>query len=59
MVSFYSYNLEKNHFYHCLLAELYGKEEMEKALTHLNIALKLAKNEGDKNLIQRKIDALK
>jgi len=52
-------NLEKNHFYHCLLAELYGKEETEKALAHLKIALKLAKNKGDKNLIQRKIAALK
>jgi len=43
---------------HCLLAELYGKEEKEKALSHLRMAFKLAKNEGDKNLIQRKIDLL-
>ena len=52
-------NLAKNHFYHCLLAELYGKEEKEKALSHLKIALQLAKNTGDKNLIERKIAALK
>ena len=52
-------NLHKSHFYHCLLAELYGKEEVEKALAHLKTALQLAKNEGDKCLIQRKIAALK
>ncbi|MEM6321350.1 MAG: sigma-70 family RNA polymerase sigma factor [Bacteroidota bacterium] len=51
--------LEKNHFYHCLLAELYGNEERKKALSHLEIALKLAKNKGDQQLIQRKITALK
>jgi RNA polymerase sigma factor (sigma-70 family) len=51
-------NLHKHHFYHCLLAELYGKEETQKALEHLEIALQLAKNEGDKCLIQRKIAAL-
>jgi predicted RNA polymerase sigma factor len=51
-------NLHKHHFYHCLLAELYGKEETQKALEHLKIALQLAKNEGDKCLIQRKIAAL-
>lgn len=51
--------LEKNHFYHCLLAELYGKDDIKKALTHLKVALKLAKSKGDKKLIQRKIDALK
>ncbi len=52
-------NLAKNHLYHCLLAELYAKEEAPKALEHLETAFKLAKNEGDKNLIQRKIQALK
>jgi RNA polymerase sigma factor (sigma-70 family) len=52
-------NLHKSHFYHCLLAELYGEEEVEKALAHLKTALQLAKNEGDKCLIQRKIAALK
>lgn len=52
-------NLAKNHFYHCLLAELYGKEEVEKALTHLKIALQLAKNKGDKDLIQRKMEGLR
>ena len=42
-----------------ILTELYGKEEVEKALAHLKTALQLAKNEGDKCLIQRKIAALK
>lgn len=50
--------LDKHHFYHCLLAELYGKEKREKALAHLNTALGLAKSEGDKRLIHRKIAAL-
>ncbi|MEM0994168.1 MAG: sigma-70 family RNA polymerase sigma factor [Bacteroidota bacterium] len=52
-------NLQKHHLYHCLLAELYGKEEVEKALTHLKKALQLAKSEGDKRLIERKINRLK
>ncbi|MEM1215804.1 MAG: sigma-70 family RNA polymerase sigma factor [Bacteroidota bacterium] len=51
-------DLASYHFYHCLLAELYGKEEPQKALAHLNTALNLAKSEGDKQLIQRKIDVL-
>ncbi len=52
-------NLEKSHLYHCLLAELYGEAEKDKASDHLKIALKLAKNERDKKVIQRKMEALK
>ncbi|MEM9885540.1 MAG: sigma-70 family RNA polymerase sigma factor [Bacteroidota bacterium] len=52
-------NLQKHHLYHCLLAELYGKEDTAKALMHLEKALRLAKSEGDKRLIERKIATLK
>jgi RNA polymerase sigma-70 factor (ECF subfamily) len=50
--------LTQSHLYHSLLGELYKTRNREKAVSHLSIAWKLAKTAGDKQLIQRKIDAL-
>jgi RNA polymerase sigma-70 factor (ECF subfamily) len=50
--------LTQSHLYHSLLGELYKTRNKEKAVSHLSIAWKLARTAGDRQLIQRKIDAL-
>lgn len=52
-------NLDKNHLFHCLLAKLYGNDEKNMALNHLEKALELVQNDRDKKLILRKIEGLK
>ena len=49
-------NLDDNHFYHSLLAELYNGVDQSKQLIHLERALKLAKTENDKSIISKKLD---
>ena len=41
-------DLKKNHLYHSLLAELYNGIDPKKQTEHLDLAIKLAKNENDK-----------
>ena len=41
-------DLKKNHLYHSLLAELYNRIDPKKQTEHLDLAIKLAKNENDK-----------
>ncbi|SFQ28585.1 RNA polymerase sigma factor [Parafilimonas terrae] len=50
--------LTHNHLYHTLLGELYKNKNVQKAAFHFSEALQLAKTPEDKQLIQRKIDAL-
>jgi RNA polymerase sigma-70 factor (ECF subfamily) len=50
--------LNHSHLYHTLLGELYKSKNTEKAASHFLEALQLAKTAEDKQLIQRKIDAL-
>ena len=52
-------NLEKNHLYHCLLAELYQEENPKKSLNHLAKALKLSNSDQEKTFICVKIDKIK
>ncbi|MFT3935312.1 MAG: sigma factor [Chitinophagaceae bacterium] len=47
--------LNNNHLYHSLLAELYHGIDNNKAITHLQTALSLAKSAADKNLLSKKI----
>jgi len=47
--------LTDNHLYHSLLAELYVGINDAKVLTHLRVALSLARSVADKNLIAQKI----
>ncbi len=50
--------LTGNHLYHTLLGELYKSKDVHKALLHFSSALKLAKTQEDKNLIQQKTQRL-
>ncbi len=50
-------NLDTNHFYHSLLANLYEDIEPEKALDHLRRAWTLARNTSDKVLLAKKISS--
>ena len=50
--------LNENHLYHTLLGELYKDKDVPKALAHFAAALKLAKTQEDKNLIQQKTQRL-
>ncbi|MFT4153185.1 RNA polymerase sigma factor [Parafilimonas sp.] len=50
--------LAYSHLYHTLLGELYKGRDKQKALLHFLKALELAKTSADKQLIQRKINAL-
>ncbi len=52
-------NLRDNHLYHSLLAELYNNYNQKKELEHLNIALKLVKNDVERNILLDKLDQLK
>lgn len=51
--------LDDNHLYHSLLAELYRDINNEKSLQHLQTALILAKTQADKQIILKKIEKLK
>jgi RNA polymerase sigma-70 factor (ECF subfamily) len=51
-------NLIANHFYFALLGELYTDIDNRKALQNFQKALRLAKTETDKRLMQRKIEKL-
>jgi predicted RNA polymerase sigma factor len=51
--------LDDNHLYHSLLAELYRDINNEKSLQHLQTALTLAKTQADKQIILKKIEKLK
>jgi len=50
--------LTENHLYHSLLGELYKDKDVHKALSHFSSALKLAKTQEDKHLIQQKTQRL-
>ncbi|MDB5029568.1 sigma-70 family RNA polymerase sigma factor [Mucilaginibacter sp.] len=50
--------LTDSHLYHSLLGWLYTAIDNEKALAHLQAALKLAKSKGEKNRIVKNIKAL-
>jgi len=47
-------NLQNNHFYHLLLAEIYSDKSSQ--IVHLQEAFKLAKTKQDKSFIKHKID---
>lgn len=49
--------LEADHFYHTLLAELYKTSNHSKMLHHLQKALQLATNPADKYVLQQKINS--
>jgi RNA polymerase sigma factor (sigma-70 family) len=51
-------NLLNNQFYHTLLGELYLDIDSGQAKLHFQKALELAKADGDKQIIQKKIDSL-
>jgi RNA polymerase sigma-70 factor (ECF subfamily) len=51
-------NLNDNHFYLTLLGELYKEIDQNKARTHFQKALLLAKTKTDKLTIQKQIDSL-
>jgi RNA polymerase sigma-70 factor (ECF subfamily) len=50
--------LSDNHFYYTLLGELYTDIDNKKAIAHFLLALYLARTTTDKQIIQKKIDAL-
>ncbi len=52
-------NLTGNHLYHSLLGELYKSINSEKALLHLQEALKLSKSESERLIIYTKIESEK
>lgn len=51
-------NLNDNHFYHSLLANLYEDLNLQKALHHLEKARSLARTNADKALLTKKINFL-
>lgn len=51
-------NLKEHHLYHSLLAELYTPINPSKQLEHLKLALQLAPNPNDKQVIHDKINKL-
>ncbi len=51
-------NLSDNHFYYILLGELYKNMDNQKANTHFQKALLLAKTQTEKHTIKKKIDEL-
>ncbi|UOE51941.1 sigma-70 family RNA polymerase sigma factor [Mucilaginibacter sp. SMC90] len=50
--------LDSNHLYHVLLGYLYTDVDNEKAVSHLKLALKLAKTPGDRSRIGKDLDSL-
>lgn len=51
-------DITSGHLYHSLLANLYDGVDSEKSLAHLRKAMEFSKTEGDKRIIQKKINAL-
>ncbi len=51
-------NLAENHLYHSLLGNLYATIDQAKALTHLKLALDLAKSAADKRTISGIINSI-
>ncbi|WP_162618515.1 hypothetical protein [Pedobacter yulinensis] len=51
--------LSENHHYHGLLAELYSKSDMQKALFHCAEAIKLCKSAVARNLLQARLESLR
>jgi RNA polymerase sigma factor (sigma-70 family) len=51
-------NLENNHLYYALLAELYSNTNKQKAIDHLNKAIVKAKTEQDKQVLGKKMLSL-
>lgn len=47
--------LANNHYYHCLLGELYSKTDKPTAAIHFEKALQLAKTRTDKEIIRKKL----
>lgn len=50
--------LDSNHLYHCLLGELYSDVDLQKAIEHLQQALKLSRVAADRKVIKNKISKL-
>jgi RNA polymerase sigma-70 factor (ECF subfamily) len=50
--------LDNNHLYHCLLGELYAEVDVQKAIEHLQLALKLSRLAADKKVIKNKMNKL-
>jgi len=50
--------LDNSHLYHCLLGELYSDVDLQKAIEHLQRALKLSRIAADKKVIKNKISKL-
>ena len=51
-------NLERNHFYFVLLAELYRKMDKRKSIECFKQAQKFCKTDTEKAMIQKQIDKL-
>lgn len=51
-------NLDNSHLYHCLLGELYSDIDLQKAIGHLQEALRLSRVAADKKVIKNKISKL-
>ena len=51
-------DLTQNHLYHALLAELYDDIDPQKHVDHLRKAFELAKKDGDREVIKRKLGRL-
>ncbi|HOZ86278.1 MAG TPA: sigma factor [Bacteroidia bacterium] len=52
-------DLGANHFYHCLMGDLFTGFDDHKAMQHLETALSLARSADDKLSIKKKMDLLK
>ena len=48
-------DLQKNHLYHSLLAELYIGIDKKKQIEHLKLALSLTDNEKDQDILMTKL----
>ena len=50
--------LSDNHFYHSLLGELYIPLDRERAISHFQLALKLARSPVEKAVLRKKLELL-
>jgi len=50
--------LKDNHYYHSLLGELYSDSDTEKAISHLKIAISLAKSNTDKTILSKRVQKI-
>jgi len=48
-------NLNDNHLYHALLAEIYKDIDLSKVIAHLNTAMSLAKTDRERKILQTKL----